>query len=98
MVVRVRALAQNVKNRVGGGGTPTDVGARSNGRQQQKSCHLEALVIGNIIAKKHRLRSVDIVANHLSTDSLATDVPNLEGDIDLSDGQGSVCKQSRQRV
>ena len=48
---------------------------------------LEALVVGDVVADQHRLRAVDVVANHLAPNRLAANVPDLQRDVHLRDNE-----------
>ena len=56
-------------------------------RELRKRTDLKALVIGDIVAQKHSLRAIDIIANHLSANRLPANVPNLQGDVHLRQGR-----------
>eukprot|EP00325_Prymnesiales_sp_UTEX-LB-985_P030524 CAMPEP_0174721056 /NCGR_PEP_ID=MMETSP1094-20130205/35221_1 /TAXON_ID=156173 /ORGANISM="Chrysochromulina brevifilum, Strain UTEX LB 985" /LENGTH=196 /DNA_ID=CAMNT_0015921667 /DNA_START=392 /DNA_END=982 /DNA_ORIENTATION=+ len=45
---------------------------------------LKALVVGDIVAEQHGLRTKDIVPNHLAAYGLPTNVPHLQGDVDIA--------------
>ena len=45
---------------------------------------LEALVVGNVVAEQHCLSAVDVVADHLASDRLPTNVPDLQRHLDIT--------------
>ena len=56
-------------------------------RELRKRTDLKALIICDIVAQKHSLRAINIIANHLSANRLPANVPNLQGDVHLRQGR-----------